>query len=81
MINAILCDRPARPLRRGVRGRRRFGRSARFRSAEPISADTLEEITQSLLRSGSTHGVVASHPGFQIRRALVEAGRPSVVVR
>ena len=53
-----------------------------FGPAERISADTLEEITQSLLRSGATHGVVASRdPGFRIRRALVEAGRPFVVVR
>ena len=53
-----------------------------FGPAERISADTLEEITQSVLRSGATHGVVASRdPGFRIRRALVEAGRPFVVVR
>ena len=53
-----------------------------FGPAERISADTLEEITQSLLRSGAMHGVVASRdPGFRIRRALVEAGRPFVVVR
>src|SRR5271169_3754426 len=53
-----------------------------FGPAELISADTLEEITQSLLRSGATHGVVASRdPGFRIRRALVDAARPFVVVR
>ena len=52
-----------------------------FGPAERISADTLEEITQSLLRSGATHGVVASRdPGFRIRRALVETVRPFVVV-
>jgi hypothetical protein len=52
-----------------------------FGPAERISADTLEEITENLLRSGATHGVVASRdPGFRIRRALVEAGRPFVVV-
>jgi hypothetical protein len=53
-----------------------------FGPADRISADTLEEITQSLLRSDATHGVVASRdPGSRIRRALVEAGRPFVVVR
>ncbi len=53
-----------------------------FGPAELISADTLEEITRSLLRSDATHGVVAARdPGFRIRRALVEAGRPFVVVR
>jgi hypothetical protein len=52
-----------------------------FGPAERICADTLEEITQSLLRSGATHSVVvARDPGFLIRRGLAEAGRPFVVV-
>jgi hypothetical protein len=50
-------------------------------AAEPINADTLEEITDGLLRGGAAHGVVASRrPGGRVRRALIEAGRPFIVV-
>ena len=51
-------------------------------AVRPISADTLEEITQRLLCSGSAHGVVAArHPGGRIRHALIEARRPFIVVQ
>ena len=50
-------------------------------AAEPINADTLEEITDGLLRGGAAHGVVAARrPGGRVRRALIEAGRPFIVV-
>ncbi len=53
-----------------------------YGAAELIRADTLEEVTRCLLRSGASHGVVAAHqPGGRIRRALVEAARPFIVVR
>ena len=53
-----------------------------FGSAERISANTLEEITESLLCSGAAHGVMASaHPGGRVKRALVEARRPFIIAR
>ena len=52
-----------------------------FGSAEPIAADTFEEVTDALLRGGAAHGVVAArHPGGRVRRALAGTGRPFVVV-
>jgi hypothetical protein len=51
-------------------------------SAELIRADTLEEITHNLLRANASHGAVAlRHPGGRIRRALVVAGRPFIIIR
>jgi hypothetical protein len=48
---------------------------------ELVRADTLEEISLAMLRTGASRGVVASRqPGGRLRAALVEAGRTFLVV-
>src|SRR5215469_2222550 len=48
---------------------------------EFVRADTLEEISLWMIRSGASQGVVASRqPGGRLRSALVEAGRTYLVV-
>src|ERR1700756_3463133 len=48
---------------------------------ELVRADTLEEISLAMLRTGASRAVVASrHPGGRLRAALVEAGRTFLVV-
>src|SRR5215469_11337849 len=48
---------------------------------EFVRADTLEEISLWMIRSGASRGVVASRqPGGRLRSALVEAGRTFLVV-
>ena len=50
-------------------------------STELFRADTLEEISLAMIRSGAARAVVASRqPGGRLRAALVEAGRTFVVV-
>jgi hypothetical protein len=45
-----------------------------------IHANTLEEISRSMLQNNLSHGVArAHHPGGRLGRALVEAGRPFIV--
>jgi hypothetical protein len=48
---------------------------------ELVRADTLEEISLWMMRTGASRGVVASRqPGGRLRSALVEAGRAFLVV-
>jgi len=48
---------------------------------ELVRADTLEEISLWMMRTGASRGVVASRqPGGRLRSALVEAGRTFLVV-
>lgn len=48
---------------------------------ELVRADTLEEISLSMMRAGAARGVVASRqPGGRVRSALVQAGRTFLVV-
>jgi hypothetical protein len=48
---------------------------------ELVRADTLEEISLAMLRTGASRAVVASRqPGGRLRAALVEAGRTFLVV-
>lgn len=57
----------------------RFVQSA-FGAAGRTGANSLDEIARSLLRNGSSHGVVAAHQaGGRLRRALIETDRPFVV--
>jgi hypothetical protein len=50
-------------------------------STELVRADTLEEISLAMIRSGAARAVVASRqPGGRLRAALVEVGRTFVVV-
>ena len=48
---------------------------------ELVRADTLEEISLCMMRTGASRGVIASRqPGGRLRSALVEAGRAFLVV-
>lgn len=46
-----------------------------------IHADTLEDLSLGVIKSGATQAIVAArHPGGQVERALSKAGQPFVVV-